>query len=192
MLNPEEKTEVQRKGIERPQPFISPSVREEQFLSHSVLPSTSPPTDVLFQTEKKILVLVSGNGSNLQALLDAEKIGNLAGARIALVISDRPGVYALERAQRAGKPALVEEPNRYLPKEKRRLELSNRILERAREFMVHYIVLAGFLSILRGPILEEYRGRIINIHPSLLPKYGGPGMYGYKVHEAVLTAGGAG
>lgn len=136
-----------------------------------------------------ILVLVSGNGSNLQALLEAESAGLLGKGSIVGVISDRAGAYALERAKKAGKPALVEAPRQDLPKEERRLELSNRILGRAREWQVHYLVLAGFLSILRGAILQEYRGRIINLHPSLLPKYGGPGMYGLRVHEAVLAAG---
>jgi phosphoribosylglycinamide formyltransferase-1 len=136
-----------------------------------------------------ILALVSGSGTNLQALIDAEKQGRFGGSRIAAVVSDRPNVYALERAATAGIPAFTAEPDRALPKTERREELSARILGIARASRAELIVLAGFLSILRGEILREYEGRIINLHPSLLPKYGGDGMYGAKVHEAVLAAG---
>jgi phosphoribosylglycinamide formyltransferase-1 len=143
-----------------------------------------------------ILVLVSGSGTNLQALIDAEKSGRFAaedpdreGGRIVAVISDKAGVYALERARSAGIPALTEEPDKRLPKEERRRELSDRILRIARERNAGLLVLAGFLSILAGDLIGEYGGRIINIHPSLLPKYGGKGMYGAKVHEAVLASG---
>ncbi|MCL1814744.1 MAG: phosphoribosylglycinamide formyltransferase [Treponema sp.] len=145
-----------------------------------------------------MLVLVSGNGSNLQALIDAEKTGRFSagrannyspGGRIAAVVSDRPGVYALQRARSAGIPALTEEPDRGLPKTERRGELSFRILRIAREYQAGLVILAGFLSILQGEILREYEGRIINLHPALLPKYGGPGMYGSRVHETVLAAG---
>jgi phosphoribosylglycinamide formyltransferase-1 len=168
----------------------------------------------------RILILVSGSGTNLLALLDAEKAGRLRGPAgnglIALVISDRPGVYALERARARGIPALVEAPrtsgtapqisgvapqisgtvsqisgaaDRGRLKTEKRRELSDRILKRAREEGIDLIILAGFLSILRGEILAEYAGRIINLHPALLPKYGGEGMYGDHVHRAVLAAG---
>jgi phosphoribosylglycinamide formyltransferase-1 len=137
----------------------------------------------------RILVLVSGNGTNLQALIDAEKQGFLGRGKIAVVVSDRAGAYALERARAAGLPALTETPNRGLPKPERRRELSLRIFSLAEEHGAGLIVLAGFLSILEGPILDAYAGRIINLHPSLLPKFGGPGMYGEKVHRAVLEAG---
>jgi phosphoribosylglycinamide formyltransferase-1 len=136
-----------------------------------------------------ILVLVSGSGTNLQALIDAEKAGVLRGGTIALVISDRPGVYALERAQAAGIPARVESPDKTLPPQERRRDLSDRILRIAGETGTELIILAGFLSILEGDIITAYTGRIINLHPSLLPKYGGPGMYGDRVHRAVLEAG---
>ncbi|GHV85382.1 phosphoribosylglycinamide formyltransferase [Spirochaetia bacterium] len=129
-----------------------------------------------------IIVLVSGGGTNLQALIDTTAV-------IAAVVSDRPGVFALERAKKAGIAAITEEPDRRLSKEERRRELSDRILSIAREYKAGLIILAGFLSILQGTILEEYAGRIINLHPSLLPKYGGPGMYGERVHQAVLAAG---
>ena len=144
-----------------------------------------------------ILVLVSGNGSNLQALIDAERAGVFSARnangdpedRIAAVVSDRPGVYALERAKAAGIPAFVEEPQARLPKPERRKELSGRVLGIARKHRADLIILAGFLSILQGEILREYEGRIINLHPALLPKYGGGGMYGSRVHQAVLAAG---
>ncbi|MDR1899964.1 MAG: phosphoribosylglycinamide formyltransferase [Treponema sp.] len=136
-----------------------------------------------------ILVLVSGNGSNLQALIDAERSGRLGNGRIAAVIADRPGVHALDRAMAAGIPTLTMPPDRSLPRTERRRELSDRICAAAAEWEAGLIILAGFLSILEGKIIAEYAGRIINIHPSLLPKYGGPGMYGERVHRAVLAAG---
>jgi phosphoribosylglycinamide formyltransferase-1 len=135
-----------------------------------------------------ILVLVSGGGTNLQALLDAEKKGALGPGTIAAVISDRPEAYALERARLGGVPVYIEEPDRTLPRENRRRELSDRICAIARAARVRLIVLAGFLSILEGKILKYYGGKIINLHPSLLPKFGGPGMYGNRVHRAVLDA----
>ncbi|MCL2832489.1 MAG: phosphoribosylglycinamide formyltransferase [Treponema sp.] len=137
-----------------------------------------------------ILVLVSGGGTNLQALIDAEKSGaQIAGVKIAAVVSDRPDVYALERAGAAGIPAFVETPNRSLPKPERRKELSDRILALCRQMQIGLIVYAGFLSILTDEIINEYCGRMINIHPALLPKFGGHGMYGINVHRAVLAAG---
>ena len=151
-----------------------------------------------------ILVLVSGNGTNLQALLDAEKwgafdietktggsipVGIITVGRIAAVVSDRNGIYALERAKAARIPAFVEEPNPSLPKPERRRDLSDRILRLCREKGIGFIVLAGFLSILAGAILKDYSGRIINLHPALLPKFGGQGMYGERVHRAVLAVG---
>jgi len=140
-----------------------------------------------------IMALVSGSGTNLQALLDAEKNGtfkgNSAAGVITLVVSDRPAAYALERAKTAGVSALVAEPNKAIPKEARRQELSDRILHLAETHQISLIVLAGFLSILTGEIITRYSGRIINLHPSLLPKFGGDGMYGERVHRAVLDAG---
>jgi phosphoribosylaminoimidazolecarboxamide formyltransferase/IMP cyclohydrolase len=98
-------------------------------------------------------------------------------------------VYALERAEAAGIPAFVEAIDRGLPKEERRRELSDRVLIKAREREADLIILAGFLSILEGKIIEAYSERIINLHPALLPKFGGQGMYGGRVHQAVLDAG---
>jgi phosphoribosylglycinamide formyltransferase-1 len=136
-----------------------------------------------------ILVLVSGGGTNLQALIDAEKEGRLEDARIRAVISDRAGVYALERARAAGIAALTEIPDRAFPQEERRRDLSDRILRIARQRDAGLIILAGFLSILEGSLIQTYAGRIINLHPSLLPRFGGKGMYGERVHQAVLDAG---
>jgi len=136
-----------------------------------------------------ILVLASGGGTNLQALIDAQAGGELEGGNIAAVLSDRSGAYALERAKLAGIPALVEKPDTSLAKPERRKELSDRILRFCREKEIGLIVHAGFLSILAGDIIREYVGRMINLHPALLPKFGGEGMYGAHVHRAVLAAG---
>ena len=136
-----------------------------------------------------IMVLVSGGGTNFQALLEAEKAGRLSPGKIVAAVSDRREAFALERAKKQGIPVYVQEPDKSLTMEERRTELSDRICIIARENNVTLIVLAGFLSILTGKILRYYTGRIINLHPSLLPKYGGMGMYGERVHRAVLNAG---
>ena len=145
------------------------------------------------ESNVKIMVLVSGGGTNLQALLDARKNGAFgsggSGGEIVLVVSDNAGAYALDRAKAAGVAVAVEEPDRDIPKDKRRQELSDRILMLAETYHIDLIVLAGFLSILKGEIVNCYSGRIINLHPSLLPKFGGDGMYGGRVHQAVLDAG---
>jgi phosphoribosylglycinamide formyltransferase-1 len=141
----------------------------------------------------KIMVLVSGGGTNLQALLDAQKNGAFgsgdSGGKIVLVVSDNPKAYALDRAKAAGVSVAVEEPDRNIPREERRQELSDRILRLTETCHIDLIVLAGFLSILKGEIVRRYSGRIVNLHPSLLPKFGGDGMYGGRVHRAVLNAG---
>lgn len=124
-------------------------------------------------------VLVSGSGTTLQALIDAVESGRLP-LSIALVVSDRPGVAALERAHRHGIPAVVID--------RRDGAVSQRINEVIPP-AVSLVVLAGFLSILSDPLLSRYPRRIVNLHPALLPKYGGAGMYGERVHKAVLDAG---
>lgn len=139
-------------------------------------------------TKINIMVLVSGGGTNFQALLEAEKTGGLMPGTLRVVVSDRPEAYALERAKLRGIPVHVEKPNRHLHKDERRRELSDRIFRIARDNNIRLIVLAGFLSILAGKLVRYYSGRIINLHPSLLPKYGGEGMYGERVHQAVLQA----
>jgi phosphoribosylglycinamide formyltransferase-1 len=141
----------------------------------------------------KIMALVSGGGTNLQALLDAQKNGAFGSGdsegKIVLVVSDNPKAYALERAKAAEVAVAVEEPDRSIPRDERRQELSDRILRLVETYHIDLIVLAGFLSILMGEIVRRYSGRIINLHPSLLPKFGGNGMYGERVHRAVLDAG---
>lgn len=127
-----------------------------------------------------IAVLVSGEGTTLQNLIDASRDGRLHGDIVA-VIADRHA-RALDRARSAGIPAML------ISRKELREELSNRILQ-AIPKETDLLVLAGFLSILTGPILERYRRRIINIHPALLPKFGGAGMYGLRVHRAVIEAG---
>ena len=145
------------------------------------------------ESNVKIMVLVSGGGTNLQALLDAQKNGAFgssdSGGKIVFVVSDNPKAYALERAKATSVDAVVEEPDRSLPRDERRQELSDRILKLAETYNIDLIVLSGFLSILKGEIVRRYSGRIINLHPSLLPKFGGNGMYGERVHRAVLDAG---
>jgi phosphoribosylglycinamide formyltransferase-1 len=135
------------------------------------------------------MALVSGNGTNLQALLDAEKSGGIGPGKITLVVSDRPGIYALERAKAAGVPAFTAELDKNTGREERRQALSDYILLLAESHHLGLIVYAGFLWILKGSLIEAYAGRMINLHPALLPKFGGRGMFGEHVHKAVLAAG---
>lgn len=129
----------------------------------------------------KIAVLISGGGSNLQSIIDGINCGSL-NCEIKCVISDRAGVYGLERAQQYNIPAYVLERNLY------REKLSDEILHILGED-VDLIVLAGFLSILKGEIIERYKNKIVNIHPSLIPSFCGNGMYGIKVHQKVIESG---
>ncbi len=132
-----------------------------------------------------IAVLVSGGGTNLQALLDAQAAGALPSGRIALVLSNKPQAYALTRARQAGIAALTLE--------KARGETPETYGERLLAVLVAHgaqlIVLAGFLLILAPNVIQAYRGRILNIHPSLIPSFCGEGFYGLKVHEAALARG---
>jgi phosphoribosylglycinamide formyltransferase-1 len=116
-----------------------------------------------------IAVFVSGNGSNLQALIDAEKSGNLAEAKIALVVSDNPEAYALKRAQEAGIKTFVLEAKAF----KSRGEYDKKVMEQLRAAKIGLIVLAGFMRLLSDHFVDEYYGRIINIHPALLPSFKG-------------------
>ena len=144
-----------------------------------------------------ISVLVSGGGTNLQALIDYQKSHADCPYQIKLVVSNTKNAYALERAKNAGIPVEVRSPFSVLGKEKaqvasrdeKRIAISNAILDLCREYDIDAIVLAGYLSVLGGKIIEEYSGKIINLHPALLPKFGGVGMWGHNVHEAVLAAG---
>ena len=131
-----------------------------------------------------IAVLVSGGGTNLQALIDAQ--GNvLQHGKIKLVISSKPDVYALQRAENAGINHCVIAKRDYVTQE----EFSNALLKQLQSNQIDMIVLAGYLSILDEIIIHAYPNRIINIHPSLIPSFCGKGYYGLKVHEAALAYG---
>ena len=132
----------------------------------------------------RIAVLVSGGGTNLQALLDAQGAGKLLHGQIVLVVSGVPGAYALQRAERAGVPALTL-PRRQLGNEEFERQLSGLL----GEHQVDMLVLAGFLGILSGGFTARWPRRILNIHPSLIPSFCGRGMYGLKVHQAALDYG---
>ncbi len=116
-----------------------------------------------------IAVFVSGNGSNLQALIDAGRAEKLSAGKIALVVCDQPEAFALRRAQKAGIPTLVVEGNDYASRE----EYDRRIIQRLRQDNVELVVLAGFMRILSGHFVNEYKDKILNIHPALLPDFKG-------------------
>ena len=147
---------------------------------------------------KKVAVLVSGGGTNLQTLIDYQlEKGEACPYEIVVVISDHKDAFALERAAKAGIPSAVTSPYSVMGKEvaqaasrdEKRLAVSNAMLAVCREHKAEIIVEAGCLTVLAGKILTEYSNKIINLHPALLPKYGGVGMWGHHVHEAVLAAG---
>ena len=131
-----------------------------------------------------IAVLVSGGGTNLQALIDAQA-NVLQHGKIKLVISSKPDVYALQRAKQAGIDQCVITKRDYVTQE----EFSNALLKQLQICQIDMIVLAGYLSILDETIIRAYPNRIINIHPSLIPSFCGKGYYGLKVHEAALAYG---
>lgn len=131
----------------------------------------------------KIAVLVSGGGTNLQALLDAEKSGKLTSGKIALVISNNASAFALTRAKNAGVKTCVITKAEY--KENFETELIRAIKQAGAEL----IVLAGFMSILSKRFTDEFKNRIINVHPALIPSFCGKGYYGLKVHQAALDYG---
>ncbi len=127
----------------------------------------------------KIAVLVSGGGTNLQALLDAQAAGNIPHGEIALVVSNREGAYALERAQKAGVPAVALPGKDFEP----------RLAAVLRSAGIEMIILAGFLKILSAEFTKKWPNRILNVHPALIPSFCGEGFYGLKVHEAALRYG---
>lgn len=137
------------------------------------------------KNKAKIAVLVSGGGTNLQALIDAQQSGIINSGELALVVSNNSSAYALTRAQNTGiKTAVV------IKKEcKNQADFESRILELLRENEIDMIVLAGFMSILGADFVSEYPERIINVHPSLIPSFCGEGFYGLKVHQAALDYG---
>jgi len=130
-----------------------------------------------------VAVLVSGEGTTLEGLAELAVGGHLP-IRICLVVSDRPHAPAIERARRRGIPTIVLPTKGTDPK-----EWSDRLTRELSEKGVELVVLAGFLSILPSQWVDRWAGRAVNIHPALLPRYGGPGMYGPRVHRAVLAAG---
>lgn len=132
---------------------------------------------------KKIAVLISGGGTNLQAVIDACST-NLINAEIALVISNKEGAYGLERAEKAGIPGMFIDPKKF----KGHL-FDLQLIEELEKNDVNLVVLAGFLRVLSPIFIDRYRDKIINIHPSLIPDFCGDGFYGEKVHKAVLESG---
>lgn len=134
---------------------------------------------------KKIGVLVSGSGTNLQALIDAQKNGIIKSGKIITVISDNAEAYALERAKENNIDAKVILKKDYPSREAFGMSLCNYLKEK----QVDFVVLAGFLSILSGEFLSVYKDKIINVHPSLIPAFCGDGFYGLKVHKAALDYG---
>ena len=137
------------------------------------------------ETMLKVGVLVSGGGTNLQAILDAIDAGRVKNAKVSFVFSNNANAYALERAKNAGIEAMALSPSSFETRE----EFNQAILRALKERNLDLIVLAGFLVKIPPEMVEAFRGRIINIHPSLIPSFCGVGYYGLKVHEAALKRG---
>lgn len=133
----------------------------------------------------KIAVCVSGGGTNLQAIMDAIDNGTITNTKISVVISNNPGVYALERAKNHGVEAVCISPRDYETRE----AFNEDFLRQLDSYQVDLVVLAGFLVVIPEQMIQKYRNRIINIHPSLIPSFCGKGYYGLKVHEGALARG---
>ena len=133
----------------------------------------------------KVAVLVSGGGTNLQAIIDAEKDGKITNAKISLVISNNKNAYALERAKNAGIASMCISPKDYASREEFHVALTNTLKEAG----VDLIVLAGYLVAIPEMLVKEFPNKIINVHPSLIPSFCGVGYYGLRVHEAALARG---
>lgn len=134
---------------------------------------------------KRVAVLVSGGGTNLQALLESEQRGENPNGKIVLVVASKPGVYALERAANFGVESAVVSRRDYASS----ADFDAALLGVLRAHDIDVVVLAGFLSVLGERVIAAYRNKIINVHPSLIPSFCGPGFYGLKVHEAALARG---
>lgn len=134
---------------------------------------------------KNIVVLVSGGGTNLQALIDAQSRGEIKGGRISCVISSKQGAFALERAKKADIPTVVIPRKEYADSR----QYSEAILAELNRQKADLVVLAGFMTILDECVTKAYPYRIINVHPALIPSFCGEGFYGLKVHEAALEYG---
>lgn len=135
----------------------------------------SPPNEPV-----RVAVLASGGGSNLQALIDRFR-GDASPARVELVVASRAGIGALDRAARAGIAGIVLDPREHAH--------AARLLAALEEHRIGLVVLAGYLSLVPAEVVERFRGRMLNIHPALLPAFGGHGMYGMRVHRAVIASG---
>jgi len=134
---------------------------------------------------RNIAVMVSGGGTNLQALIDAEKAGKIPHGKITLVVASNDSAYALERAKNNGIETVVVKRKAYENQD----AFDDAIVETLHAHHIDMVVLAGYLSILGETVIQAYRDRIINIHPSLIPSFCGKGFYGLKVHEAALARG---
>ena len=134
---------------------------------------------------KRIAVLVSGGGTNLQALIDAQARGEIVGGEIAAVISSRPGAYALERAAKAGIPCYVAARKDYPSNQAMTIAL----VDKLKSLDIDLVVLAGFMVILTGEMVSAYPNAILNVHPALIPSFCGEGYYGLHVHEKALEYG---
>lgn len=130
-------------------------------------------------------VLVSGGGTNLQAILDSLDAGKITNASLEVVISNNPNAYALERAKNHGIPARVVSPKHYPSRE----SFNDALLAALEEYRLDLVVLAGFLVVIPEKMVKRYPNQIINVHPSLIPSFCGTGYYGLKVHEAALARG---
>ena len=133
----------------------------------------------------KIAVLVSGGGTNLQALIDAEKRGEIGNGKISLVVSSKPDVYALQRAEQNGIPSKVLSRKEYSSA----CDYSKALADLLVEEKIDLVVLAGFLTIIDEQVYQKFPNKIINVHPALIPSFCGKGYYGLKVHEAALEKG---
>ena len=133
----------------------------------------------------KIAVMVSGGGTNLQAIIDGIAEGKITNTEICLVYSNNPNAYAIERAKKAGIPYVVKSPKEF----ENRAEFNEALLQILKDAEPDLIVLAGCLVVIPEIVVKEFKNRIINIHPSLIPSFCGTGYYGLKVHEKVLERG---
>ncbi len=136
------------------------------------------------ETKPRIAVFISGGGTNLQSLIDAARRGELS-AEIALVVSSRRDAFGLQRAERENIESLVFKSKKFPSLEDAGRDLVVKLQERR----IDYIALAGYMKLLPLAVVRAFPRRVVNIHPALLPKYGGKGMYGHHVHEAVLASG---
>ena len=133
----------------------------------------------------RIAVFVSGGGTNLQALMDAQKSGIIKSGEIVHVVSDTADAYALERAQNNGIDTTVVDRKKYPDRE----SFEKKLIETLKSNNIELIILAGFMRILGSEIIREYENRMINVHPSLIPSFCGDGFYGLRVHKAALEKG---